>query len=484
MIQTRGEFAEDTNTDQRSVDEDQSIVSGKESAEYLTWTRVDALFILVTFFSCVALFSAPLLDSVGYMLVSFISVFAMLNPFSATLFLAASQTIPDAPGLPYTPAKLSAIGFAVALIFNNRFLLFPAAFGQVMKWLFPFMYIIAIKRVFFFGIAPFTENDLYMFAASFMIATYYREIAPKKWLWITILCIGATIGIGGNVLDLLGFKAVVQDTGGIRERVFVGRAGGATNIGMVAGAGGMIALWILLGSNFLKTSHAVLVRVYLLASFLLALVAIILSKSKGAIFSIATLFSILIFTALFMHTDNKSIKKQSSLRFSVFLLVVITLGLIFLPIQGLHHSIQNFFNYESSRMDETGEAWYLTGRYEVWDPAFEDFLQSSIILGVMPGQEVQTSRPAHNVFLDMAKDFGLLGLATFLFFFLAPTFALYRRDGFNRMFPFAFFLLGVFFAFNYTPFLNYKTFWVYGGGVIGILAAQSRTENLVTDRAS
>lgn len=445
-----------------------------EEAEVLAWSRQDAFFIGVTLMVCVALLYRPVLQSIGGPVLVFLSVFAMLNPFSAVLYLAASQTLADAPGLAYTPAQLSAVGFAIALLFRKRWVDFPAVFFACLKWIAPFLFYFAAKRVLIWNSSPVSQSDLLALSACVIAAIYYRDGAKNRWLWFFCLCIGALIGIAAFVFHMAGLEAmVVAGAQGTRERLYVGRAANATSIGLVAGIGGMLALWLSVRMRTLRIAPERLelpVRIVMLALCWLALLTVFATGSRaGAIGSIIVIGVALVAALILTRSGIQT--HWTRLVPAIVTLILGGIVMVVLPQAGLRASFERILTFSEIQAREQDVSILVAGRSETWYPALMDFLDAPI-LGVMPGQPERTTYSPHNVFISAAKGFGVVGLALYLVYFCGPTWYMCRKFGIRLALPFALFLLGIFLIFNSLDFSGYKTFHVYNGIVIGLILEQ------------
>jgi len=444
--------------------------------ETLSWRRQDAFFILVTSALCAAAFYQPVLRAGGGLVILFLALFSMLNPFSAAIYLAASQTLVNAPGLTYTPAQLSAAGFALALLFRGRLSDLPGTVLQCLKWMVPFLLIFAAKRIFIWNSVPTNQNEMLALSACVMMAVYYREGAKNKWLWFFCLCIGAVIGISALVLHLGGLEAAVQtDMGGTRERLYVGRAANATSIGLVAGLGGMLALWLAIRLRILQIVPQRWQRwisLGLLVMCWLSLLTVFATGSRaGAIGALIVIAGALAGAFLLPLPADMQISRG---RIVPALLIIAVTGIVMvaLPQTGFIASAQRMLEFSKVQAEESRTDLLVAGRYETWYPALLDFLDAPI-LGTLPGQWQRTTFGAHNVFIGIAKGFGLVGLIPYLVYFIGPTWQVSRRLSLRVTLPFVTFLLGIFLIFSSLDFANYKTFHVYNGIMIGLILAQN-----------
>ncbi|MBN2393606.1 MAG: O-antigen ligase family protein [Anaerolineae bacterium] len=429
--------------------------------------KIDLLFIGITFVLCFLYFHRGFHTAYSRYVIIFLSVFAFLNPFSAVLYLAASQTMINPIGIPFTPAQLSVIGFCAALLTKvKRLSSLLESLGALLAYLLPFLFLTGAKRVLIWNNLPLSQDDIFMYAAALMIISYYKEAGKKTDLWLLCLAMGALIGIAGWFFNTIGLEATVEEIAGLRSRLFIGRAANATNIGLVAGSIAVLSLWIKY-SAAARVSTEKRASYWLLFLFLGLLgagtMSVFANGSRGGVISlfIAAVFTLLVSLLLF---------GTQIARYAVILVILSGL-LFFIPTTGVRSSLQSMQEFNSLQAVEYDLSNpLLAGRYNAWVPALQSFLASPL-LGELPWQQSSSSSEigTHNVFLGMARGFGIFGLIAYCWYFFGPTYILVRSNGLRAVWPFVCVLLAFFLGFNSLGFTGYKTFHAFNGIVIGLV---------------
>jgi hypothetical protein len=434
----------------------------------------DAFFVGLTFLLCLACFHRQVVSAAGGPITIFLSVFAMLNPYSAVLFLAASQTLPDPPGFTFfTPARLSAIGFAATLVFNpRRITALAEGLRGLLIWLGPYLCFTVFKRVFIWGSAPFDTNMLLAYATCLMATCYADEIKGRHLTWLFTFCLGCVVPVAGWVFHNVGVDSVLVTIVNERYRLFFGRAANATNIGLVTGIVGLMAWWVVTGARK-ASGTGFLGRIF--PFFVYALIGtgaitVLASQSRGGAIALGIASIATIVSGSRIHKLTWAGSRDMLKQFAATMCVVFGIaGAIYLiPETGMQQSVESMRAFSEMQMAQHQTNFIFSSRPDIYYNLL-DFLESPI-LGIMPGQWQHATNMAHNVFVMIAKAFGIIGLLLYLRYFFGPTLRARKLYSKEEIWAFLICLFALFLGFSNLPFPNHKIFHVFNGMLIAMLA--------------
>jgi hypothetical protein len=147
--------------------------------------------------------------------------------------------------------------------------------------------------------------------------------------------------------------------------------------------------------------------------------------------------------------------------------LLVFVGLVLIPGTGVRQSVTTMVEFTREQSAQQGLPIYLSGRENVLG-GVRDFLESPVI-GLMPGQPEHTNIMVHNVFIMIAKAFGLVGLLTYLVYFFGPTLRVCYVHGLARTWPFLVFITALALSLSSLPFPNYKVMHVFNGMMLVVL---------------
>ncbi len=135
------------------------------------------------------------------------------------------------------------------------------------------------------------------------------------------------------------------------------------------------------------------------------LFALLLTKKRGSLLSVAAILLLFLF-----FRKDKTFKSLSVTAF-VLMTSAVALFVLYSSVSQIRETLDNFFVGNNNDIS--------SGRFAIWNTAFERFLSSPVFgVGWFGLRSAYLSGDAHNVYLQLLAETGLIGFACFMFFFI------------------------------------------------------------------
>lgn len=445
----------------------------------------DVFYLGVTIVLSMLTFCSGIYETFGDAIILFLSVFSFLNPFSAVAYLGASQVMPYPPNLPYTTAQLSVVGWTCYIVGTGSFRAATMGVLVVLAWVWP--YVVwgnAFKDILIFGDVETVRVMSLAYASAMIAASYAPRVAGRFQLWILALGLGSLVGVAGYVFQKLGIAANVEmvyapERGA--ERLYLAGRQNEVSICIAGGVGSILGVFTFAyfhltrskaHSNFLR-ALGIVTGVFLILGSL----TVLSTLSRGGLAGLAaTLMAWVGWVVYLQWRYRRSVRSSANLLLPLGLIAGILLLVALLP--GLGVGRQLGAMQQANRMQGgVGAQGLIAGRSSVWYDSV-NFILSHPIVGMMPGDKYERTSYfgyegiplSHNVFLDSARQYGVLGVILYVIYFCGPTYLLLRQRGPVFAGPALLTFIPIFVLLNTLSHANHKMFHTYNGMVIGLLA--------------
>ena len=430
----------------------------RPAARLPTW---DAVLLILVVLGSSSLTIAHVHERVALPLTVFLCCIAFLSPYSGLALLAASQVIPDAPGMePLTVARMAFIGWLVSNLVKRHS--FEGAL-PVLKMLAPLaLWILFVSLV---RLQPLPEHYLLAWILALVGGVLVRETRGQFHLALFAICLGAApaaLGYWGSKLGIAMTGETAMRAGILR--MGVGRAAYdslcATNIALAAIG------FLGLGVSGLSHHAACRVsdtsfRVLCVGLFLFVLPALAFTLSRTGI--VVFLGGLLVVSLVVMLSRGGRLRQLTASARKILLVSLVAGMVVFLVSGGL--------NPLETTIRVTRKQGAIGGRGPHWRKMAVLSLQYPV-LGVPPDKRILApwgegtrwellGTCPHNVYLGFSYVYGFPAMILFCIFFFYPPFRLVRQHGVAlQVAPFlaCHFVLSLFlFA---MPFGNFKTIYL------------------------
>lgn len=430
--------------------------------------------VAIVLVSLSAMHVTPVLYSIGAPLAIVAVSAAVLNPFSAFAYLAASQIAPDPPNLPLTLAQLFVAAWVLFLPLSGCLKFLPAV-SRGMKFMLPFIFLWLLV-----GIVNRTISMDWVYGfVTFAILCTYLPMAKgryKTMLWM--LALGASLGIlgyWGNAVGLPMEGKVYEHSlrGGLR--MGSGRADvnfASVNIGF--GLWTICALlastvWLKRNDSGKKSATKLLISLCLFGAPLIA------TGSRGGIgYLVFGALALSLYLLNMGETRNRFV--FTSVGIFLFSIPLMPSIWILFTSSPLGEMLLATLDYNSSQAELVGSHSISAGRSDIWGafmkialdyPMFGAPQGARLDMGeygvAILGEEATSGNGAggtgHNVFIDIAAGRGFPTAILFAVGFCLPVLSLIKNRGKLYAMPFVIAHVMVFLPFMNLSIGNWKTFW-------------------------
>jgi O-antigen ligase len=255
---------------------------------------------------------------------------------------------------------------------------------------------------------------------------------------------------------------------------------------------GVVGLW-----GYFFTCKSRVEKLFIVAVFILCAAALVASKSRASL--VIAIFALLLLGLIYFYRQSK---KYFFLSLIIFALIIFfaVLGLNAsegLRIPGLGWVGELLAQAQSRRLDNLSDLGGMMGsRFEIWS-AVSNMFSAYPLMGVGEGEfyrlssnisfarseflQLNHGENAHNYFLQVLAENGLLGILVFAIAFIAP----YRACPNKRIiFPAAIGLIGLFLGNVFAHAFLVRENLLLGAALLGLLyvfAGDRSTQNLASD---
>lgn len=448
----------------------------------------DVFFLSVTVGLAMLTYTKPVYKPAGDVIIAFLSVFSFLNPFSAVAYLAASQNMPYPPRIPFTTAQLSVIGFVVYLLVFNQFKAATTGGLRVLAWLWPLiLWAHVVKDLIVWQNVAMMKIVIYAYASAVIAATYEPKVRGRYQLWFFSFAVGGMVGVAGYIFSKLGIAAnvdmVYAPERGI-ERLYLAGRQNEIGICLASGVGGMLGVFTYFFRYGAQTRpmqrQLYWIGLSSIVFTVLGTLTTMATLSRGGTMGLLSAFAgwgaWIIYLQRFAPAPRV---RRVNLFVPLCALGVLLVALACIPQTGILKQIDAMRRASKSQAHSQGGGSVLTaGRSIEWSDSLR-FIVTHPIAGYMPGDKYerhsyfnQTELPlSHNVFLDAARAYGLMGLAFYVLYFCGPTYVLIQRTGWVKAGPAFLTFFPIFVLLNTLSHGNHKMLHTYEGMAIAIVAA-------------
>lgn len=449
-----------------------SQVYSQSNAELTAVTRKELFLIATTFIALMLLNISALNHSIGIILLGFLCIFSLSSPPSALLALSASQIVADPAGIPIT--LLQSFFFAWGLhLFTHRNVNYRTV-RKLLVWTVPYIITIKILNIVKWDAAVFIDNFDLAVMIGVMAAWYVAQLRERFLLGLFCIAIGAStstltfwLSVAGVAIEGITFAK----GGGLIAGIGVGRGDGNTSgISISLAAISLLAWGLLSKIRLFDLRRLNIIMPYAcIVFFIVSIPSIFASMSRGAVL---TFFGGLLFVIISALYESNMARGK----IIVFGFIAFVIGIIFFSYSGglLTKYSDSMLNYS----EKQARTSIMMSRAGTWEGAWEEIVNSPLI-GTTPETRVSISGygydyASHNVWLDVGRGSGVLGMLWFTAFFFYPVSRLIRSLPKSEALLFCSPFVVMFFVFMNLSLMNYKIFYLLW--VLAVAAAQDRED--------
>lgn len=427
--------------------------------ESMIITRKEWFLIITTFLAALLLNVSVINHSIGLVLLGFLCVFSLSSPLSALIAISTSQIVADPAGSPLTLVQCFFVAWAYHF-FATRHVDYKAL-RKLVVWALP--YIIATKIMNFvkWDAVEFIEYFDLAVLVGVMAAWYVGQLRGRFILGLMCIAIGASTSVITYWLSIAGIpiEGIVQAKGGgTVAGIGIGRGdGNFTGISISLAAISLLAWGLLTNIRLFESRRLnnIIVPYACVGFFLVSIPSTFATMSRGAV---VTFFGGLVFVVL------SSLYVSSLARGNKIIcgLIVCTLGVLSINDDGglISKYAGSMKQYSEKQMRDST----MMSRSGTWGGAWQEILNSPII-GTTPDTQVAVKGfgyeyNAHNVWLDVGRGTGVLGMVWFTAFFFYPISRLVRFLPRSEALLYCSPFVVLFFVFMNLSLINYKIFYL------------------------
>lgn len=455
----------------------------------------DLVFLSVTILLSCSTFCKGIYQYGGDAIVLFLSVFSFLNPFSAVAYLGASQVMPYPPMIyeryAITTAQLSVVGFTAYIFGTGSFRAATHGVLVVLAWIWPYLlWAHLFKDLVVFQNYDNVKISFIAYSSAMIAACYAPRVQGRFQLWIFSLCLGSLVGVAAYIFSKLGIAANVEmiyapERGA--DRLWVAGRQNEVSICIAGGVGGLLGTFTY-AYMFLGKSRASTRILYWLggcAAVFLALgtLTVLATLSRGGLAGLAATVVAWVAWVAFLQRRVAGKRGAGNLLQPLLALGGVLVFIALIPGLGVAEHLQAMRRANKVQSGSGKRAELIAGRATEWTDSV-NFILHHPLVGMMPGDKYERHSYfeekgiplSHNVFLDAARAYGVLGFLLYVLYFCGPTYMLVKRKGLVFSGPALLTFIPIFVLLNTLSHSNHKMMHTYNGMVIGYLAVSMAAE--------
>jgi hypothetical protein len=432
--------------------------TGTRDFEILAASGREWLLISTTFLAVLLLNVSAVNHSIGALLMGYLCFFSLSSPFSALLALSASQVVADPVGLPLTQAQCLFLGWGFHFLFRRRKNDYRAL-RILLLWTLP--YIVAAKcfNLIKWGAVPSIDNFDLAVMLGVMAAWYIGQLRDRFLLAFLCIILGAStstlsfwLGVSGVTMEGVTLLKGGPDV----EAIGVGRGdGNFSGVSISLAAISILAWGTLIKVRYQGFKVFTKINSYLcIGFFLISIPAVFATMSRGAVLTFSLGVGFVLFSALNLNSVARNRIVISGIAACIF-------GIIsFNSDDGLMRRYsESMLNLSEDQIQDS----VMMSRTGTWEAALEEILNSPFI-GTTPETRVSLDvygydYCSHNVWLDVGRGTGILGMLWFTAFFFYPVWVLFKSLTKARAFLLCSSFVVLFCVFFNLSVVNLKVFY-------------------------
>lgn len=390
--------------------------------QLLAASRKEWWLLATTFIAALLLNISAINHSLGLVLLGYLCTFSLSSPFSAFLALSASQTVADPVGSPLTLAQCLFIGWGIQFVigFRKRKVDYRA-FKKLLLWVIPYIVFVKLLNFFKWNATPSIDNfDLAIMVGS-MAAWYAGQLQGRFTLALLCILVGAATSVMTFWLGIAGvsMEGISLAKGGqLMKGVGVGRGdGNFSGISISLAAISFLASGILTRLRIGRSRLLTRIVPYLCIGFFISSIpAVFATMSRGAVLTFFGGVGFVTLSALYLSNASRN-------RILVSAIAACLFGILaFNSADGLTRKYSDaMLNLSEKQMQHESMTMSRTG---TWGGAWQEIVNSPFI-GTTRESRVSVEGylfdyASHNVWLDVGRGAGVMGMLWFTGFFFYP----------------------------------------------------------------